>query len=255
MKLSSKIFILLAILLIAGNLFAADEDSFDRFFNQGNQYYQDKIFDSAIVAYEQALKTGYESSSIYFNLGNAYFKDGDLGHAILNYKKANRLSPGDDDIINNLKFASRYTTVPMEGVTLNPITGIMDDIVSRFSLNSLAWISSLFFVLAIVIMILKFGLSYQNNILKAGLIISVILCLTVSIFTTYKYQTQYLTEYGVIVADSSTVYTGPTTDADVELEGAPGLVVEILGKAGDFYNIQFENNRRGWINQKLIEII
>lgn len=70
--------------------------------------------------------------------------------------------------------------------------------------------------------------------------------------TTFKYRHDYGTDRGIIIADESEVYTGPSEQSDVELEGAPGLVVEIIGQSNGFYNVLFENKRRGWIKKELV---
>lgn len=250
MKLSSNIFVLLLLVAVA-----VQADDIGNLYEEGNQFYEAKQFDSAIVKYEQILNEGKESANLYFNLGNAYFKEGDLGHAILHYQRAKRLKPSDDDIINNLEFASQFTTVPMEGVELNPINSFMASLVASFNVNSLAWISSVLFVLFIVALIFRWGLHWSQAYWRYISRILLVFVLISATLTTFKYRNEYLTERAVIVAAESTVYTGPTVNSDVELEGAPGLVVEIVDESGEFYNILFENKRRGWIQKRLVEVI
>ena len=79
-----------------------------------------------------------------------------------------------------------------------------------------------------------------------------ILLVIISGLTTFKYRNDYLTRRAVIIAEQPTVYTGASEQSDVELEGAPGLIVEILSESSDFYNVLFENKRRGWIKKALI---
>ncbi len=239
--------ILLAMALIA----QAQEDDFDK----ANKYYEDKDYDSAVRMYESILDKDVESAALYYNLGNAYFKKGDLGHAILNYMKAKRLDPSDEAIRHNLDFARQFSRVRMEGVTLNPIDSFLGSVVDPYRLNTLAWISSVFFILFFVFLILRYGLGMWNTATKVGAIISLILLLTVAGLTTFKYRTEYLTERAVIVAEDSPVYTGPSDQSDKELEGAPGLVVKIIDQSGDYYNVLFENMRRGWIKKDLVAII
>jgi uncharacterized protein YgiM (DUF1202 family) len=59
----------------------------------------------------------------------------------------------------------------------------------------------------------------------------------------------------VLIAEDCPVTTGPSEQSDVELEGAPGLVVEVLDESGDYYNVLFENKRRGWIRKELVAVI
>jgi hypothetical protein len=56
----------------------------------------------------------------------------------------------------------------------------------------------------------------------------------------------------VIVAEEAPVTTGPSPQSDLELQGAPGLIVEIVGETPDYYNVLFENKRRGWLKKDLV---
>lgn len=241
------LYLLLALVALTSLAMAQDDE-----FAMANKFYEDKDFDSAIRLYESTLNQGYESAPLYFNLGNAYFKKGDLGHAILNYIKARRLDPTDDDIAHNLEFARRFSRIQMEGVQLNPIEAFLSSLVANYHLNSLAWISSLFFILFVGVLIVRYGLGFNSSLVRSGLVIGLILVVITSGLTTFKYRHEYLTRRGVIVAEESTVYTGPSEQSDVELEGAPGLVVEILDENNDYYNVLFENKRRGWVKKSII---
>ena len=221
-------------------------------FAQANKFYEDRDPGSAIRLYEAILARGEESAELYFNLGNAYFKQGDLGHAIVNYLRAKRLAPGDDDIRHNLAFAKQFSTVQMEGVALNPVHSFMISLVDSYRLNALAWMASAVFVLFVLVLLVRFGLAINTSVVRvATAVLAVVLVAAVGL-TTFKYRHEYLTPRAVIVAEECPVMTGPSEQADVELQGAPGLVVEILAEDAGFVEVQFENNRRGWVMRDLI---
>lgn len=237
--------------LVALTAAAASKDEFTR----ANGQYQEKQYDAAIAAYQSILSQGYESAPVYFNLGNAYFKKGDLGNAILNYLRARRLDPADDDIRGNLEFARRLTSVQLEGVALNPISNLFESITAPYRLSTLAWISSLLFILVIALLALRFGLAVFLPFIKPGLVIVLVLLAASSYLTTFKYRHDYLTRRAVIIAAQSDVRTGPSEQSDFELQGEPGLVVEVLAETGGYYNVLFENQRRGWIRKESVAVI
>jgi tetratricopeptide (TPR) repeat protein len=221
-------------------------------FARGNQFFQGKQYKQAIESYRAVLSSGEESANLYFNLGNAYFKDGDLGYAILYFLKAKRLAPGDDDIRSNLEFAKKMTSVQLEGVALNPVNSLLDSIVSSYRLSTLAWWSSLFFVLLMVLLILRFGLGWTHQWIRPGTITILVILAAVSFLTTFKYREESVTRRAVIVATESEVRTGPNDQSDIELHGEPGLIVKILAESGDYYKVLFENQRQGWIKKILV---
>jgi len=244
---------LVALLLLsaAGSLFAQDQSEVEAF-RMGNKFYEEKDYASATRMYQSILAQGLESAELYFNLGNACFKGGDLGHAIVYYLKAQRLDPGNDDISHNLEFARRFSRVQMEGVALNPVSSFLSATVAPYSLNTLAWASSLLVVLLTVLLMFRWGLGFTAVTLRAGITAMVVLLIVSASLTTFKYRHDYLTRRAVIIAEESPVHTGASEQSDIELQGAPGLVVEILEESGDYYNVLFENKRRGWIRKDLV---
>lgn len=242
------------LLVVLCPLIAQAEDSAG-LFKQGNVYFEQKQYDSAIANYQAILESGVESAPVYFNLGNAYFRQGDLGHAILNFLKARRLDPDNEDIIANLEYARRYTSVQMEGVKLNPVRGFLESMVSPYRLSTLAWLASVFFVLLMLFLTVRYGLGFKNSWVRAGVAFSLILLLASGSLATAKYDFEYLTDRGVIVSEQATVRTGPSTASERELEASPGLIVEIVDQSGDWYNVIFENLRRGWIRKELVAVV
>jgi tetratricopeptide (TPR) repeat protein len=224
-------------------------------FETGNKYYEQGEYQSAVLMYKKVEESGIESASLYYNLGNAYFKSGDLGRAVLYYHRAKRLAPSDPDIASNLEFAGKFTTVKMEGVELNPISTFFSTLVGKYHLKTLGWIASFWFILFVCLLIVKYGLQFQFVGLNVAVMLALSLALVSSGLTTFKFRTEFLDKRAVITAQDASVYSGPSSNTDLEFEGSPGLIVEIVKESGDFYDVLFENKRRGWIKKNLLEVI
>lgn len=238
------------LVLSIGSALAQNND-----FETGNKYYEQGEYESAITMYHKVEEAGLESAPLYYNLGNAYFKNGDLGRAILYYNRAKRLNPADPDIQNNLEFAGRFSTIRMEGVELNPINSFLQSIVGDYRLKTLGWAASLCFIIFMGLLIVKYGLQIQFIGLNTAVMLTLILVVISAGLTTFKYRTDFLNKRAVILAQESSVYSGPSANSDLEFEGSPGLVVEIVRESGDFYDVLFENKRRGWVKKDLLEVI
>lgn len=245
----SKLGIILVLALVTS---AGAVDVTDSLFGEGNRAFENNDYPAAIDLYLSATDQGVESAALYFNLGNAYFKAGDLGRAVLYYHRAHRLAPTDEDLIHNQEFARQFSTVQMEGVQLNPINSFMQSLVSSYRLDTLAWAASAVFVLFCLLLIWRFGLGYSNSPQRVSTVVVMIVLLGISGLTTFKYRTDYLTRWAVVVAPDSRVLSGPNERAELEFEGSPGLVVEIVAETGDYYNVLFENKRRGWVKKSLL---
>jgi tetratricopeptide (TPR) repeat protein len=224
-------------------------------FNRANQFFQDKAYDSALVLYQGIERQGMESPELYYNIGNSYFKKGDLGHAILYYMRAKRLNPGDDDITSNLAFAKGFTRIQMEGVQLNPVYSLVESVLDPVRLNTLAWFASGLFIVLFILLTVRFGLGRNSSIIRGALAASLVLLVAAAFATTFKYRHDYTTMRAVVVAEDCPVQSGPTDQAQTELRGAPGLVVEIVGQAGDYFQVLFENKRQGWVRRDQLAVI
>lgn len=224
-------------------------------FNRANQYYADKAFDSALAVYQSIERTGLESAELYFNIGNCHFKSGDLGRAVLYYLRAKRLSPSDDDINANLAFTRGFTRIQMEGVELNPVYSLVESVLDPMALTTTAWIASGLFVLLFLLLTLRFGFGWNYTAVRITLGVLSVLLLCAVFATTFKYRHDYVVTRAVVVAEDCPVLSGPTPQAQTELHGAPGLIVEIVGVSGDYYNVLFENKRRGWILKDRLAVV
>ncbi len=224
-------------------------------FSLANEYYEQKKYANAIETYQVILESGVESAALYFNLGNAYFKEGDLGHAVLYYLRAKRLDPSDEDIRHNLQFAQQFSSVKMEGVQLNPIQSFFVSLVDPYPLEVLAWLSSGLFILFLVLLVVRYGLGTVGISVRVLTAFSLVLLVGSVGLTTLKYRHDYLTRRAVIITEEAPVQTGPSDQSDLELQGAPGLVVEILDESGDYLNVLFENKRRGWIKRDYLAVV
>ncbi len=247
------LFILTATLVSLGS--KAYSITADSLFAVANRLYDNKDYSRALEGYLRLEKNYQISAALYYNIGNCYFKQNKLGYAILYYLRAKRLKPTDDDINANLAFARQFMPTRLEGVRINPVTAFLDTLVAPFTINGIAWASSIAFIIFILFLCLKLYFEWRGFRIKfIGYIIFVILLLF-SGLTTYKYRTDYMVKKGVIVTDQAQIYSGPGEDNDLEFTGAYGLTFQIENSTGKYYLAVFENQRRGWIKKENAEVI
>jgi len=68
---------------------------------QANEAYRQKQYDSAALLYEQVVKQ-QPAATAYYNLGNAYYRANKIGPAVLSYERALRLQPDFTAAADNL---------------------------------------------------------------------------------------------------------------------------------------------------------
>lgn len=252
MPKSPVLLLVAAVLILNSPGYTLDVDSL---FLQANKHFEDKDYSLALNDYLGLEETGYVSASLYFNIGNCYFKEGKLGYAVLYYLRARRLSPNDEDINANLAFARQFMPTRLEGVEVNPITAFLGTVVAPFTLEALAWMASILFVIFMLFLSAVIYLQFRGLFFKITAYSLLALLIVSAGMTTYKYRTEYLTKKGVLVAEEARVYSAPTDDSDLEFIGAFGLTFEIDKAEDGYYLVVFENKRKGWIQKVNVEII
>ena len=72
--------------------------------------------DEALAAFRQAgdkfqavVDAGIDNGKLYYNLGNTHLRLGEIGAAIADYRRAQRLTPDDQRLRANLRFARSLT--------------------------------------------------------------------------------------------------------------------------------------------------
>lgn len=62
-------------------------------------------YEDAARNFESLIDSGVENGKLYYNLGNTYVRLGRIGKAIACYRRAEKLSPGDANLAENLRYA------------------------------------------------------------------------------------------------------------------------------------------------------
>ena len=94
--------ILLACTLLLNTLVCLAGDNAGVLWGQGNTFYNQKQYDSAIICFEKITALKPDKADIYFNLGNTYYRMNNIGMAVLNYERALQLKPDYKEAKENL---------------------------------------------------------------------------------------------------------------------------------------------------------
>ena len=164
------------IILTISSSFAAPVDLW---FEKANTYYENKVYDSAVVYYEKILESGFRSSDVYYNLGNAYFRLNKLGLAILHFEKARKFAPTDSDIITNIRFAQLNIVDRVPEPQRSFLDTIMWRLHTLFSLNAQLWI----LLVCLLILSLSFALGlFASHNIRLWLTYLASICIILSTF-------------------------------------------------------------------------
>lgn len=246
--------IIIILFLFANKLYAVDNSSL---FIKANDLYKNGRYDTAIILYNDILKSGVESSELYFNIGNAYFKKKDISNAILNYERAHKLAPGDDDINFNLQLAQ---TMIVDKINILPeffLLSWLRNFRELFSTDAWAKISITLFIFVLIIT----GIYLYTNRLwlkKISFWLGIVF-IVFSIMALYNsYSTKKAIEsqsWAIVMTPSVTIKSSPDEDGTDLFVIHEGTKVWINDKVENWLKIRIADGNNGWIKKTDIEAI
>ena len=250
-----RTFSCIALLLIVAEPGAAQVS--DQLFQQGNIYYQQGNYASAVERYESILKTGVTSGELHFNLGNAYYKQGNMGKAILHYERALRLMPADEDLQHNLQLANLLIVDRIDVAPRLFIWDTWDAIKAWFSLSGITWtVWIIFMCTAAAVVVILLARSYALR--KAGMIASLalgVLLLFAAVILVDKAAEAGRNDEAIVIAAITTVKNSPDAKSSDAFVLHAGVKVLVTDNVGSWLNIRLADGKAGWIEGAAVEKI
>ncbi len=244
--LSACLFLLLACLLFSATSAQSAEDTISTLFQNGNTAYSQGRYDQAIGLYEQILSERGSSQFILYNLANSYAQTGRTGRAILNYERALLLSPGNSDIRGNLELVRKNQGLFQEEPSL------ATRFIQFLGLNqwALLGLSCLLFITLVQATSIRLSLGRQ---LKSWLSGSLMILLFLSFFAAFSHYRQW--HSAVVVEPDMRLLLSPFSSASSTGILQEGRIVVPGKKHGNFFLIEDETGRSGWLDASAIEFI
>jgi tetratricopeptide (TPR) repeat protein len=214
--------------------------------------YKSGDYAAAISGLESIADSGVRNGELFYNIGNAHLKNNDLGRAILWYERARRLIPNDPDLNFNLTYARSLTRdAPEEGqASLVRIFFFWKYQLSAPTILILALAGNLlFWCLA-----MGWRFTRRRGLRRAMLI--VLVPTVVFIFTAgFNYYEGAHRRQGIVLTEQAPVRSGleaTSTELFILHAGAKVKVVKTL-KA--HFQIQFSDDKIGWVEQSQVGLI
>ncbi len=224
---------------------------------KGNNFYQNKEYEKAIIAYEQLIREGYEGISLYYNLGNAYYRTGKIGFAILNYERALELSPSDEDIQYNLALANAKTIDRVEMLPTFFIFQWWEGLLAFFTLTG--WTYTAYFFYIVVLASTAFYFLTKNRRIQKisfylGLAAVLLLSVTASLLAV-KINRELSVKNAVIVEPEAAVKLSPDSNGSDAFIIHEGLKVKLEDNVQEWVKIKLLDGKVGWVQKEYLRVI
>ena len=239
----------IVVLILAGNLFAADVPAE---FNAANRLYAEGRFAAAAGTYEKILQSGAVSPALYFNYGNAEFKLGQLGRAIAAYRRAELLAPRDDEVRANLGFVRNQ----VEGPALRESRwSRIAEWLGVLTLNEWTMLAAGAFWLAFLLFAIRqLRPAWRPRLrgLTFGVVaLTILLCAGLGAAAAVHFSKPT----AVVIEPAVTARSGPFAEAQDAFTAHDGAELAVLNQRDHWLQVSDGAGRIGWLPANQVEIL
>jgi|TARA_B110000116_G_C16687308_1_gene513567 tetratricopeptide (TPR) repeat protein len=247
---------LLALLGLFLNLFMTGQSP-DELFSQGNEAYNDGLYEKAIDSYEKILNQKVHSVAVYFNLGNTYYRMGSIAESIFYFEMANKLSPNEKDVINNIKYAKNMSLDSIEELPKSQFAIIIEKIMNFLSINN--WTNlTLFFAWLFSSLFAVYIWNRESIIKRIFFIASIMTFFLLSTSFIILHNKENIIEEnnaGIVFEKQINVQSEPNFRSDILFNLNEGTKIIVLEKLEEWLKIRIANGAEGWIENKSIKFL
>lgn len=233
-------------------------DEIERWFQQGNQFYQVAQYDSAMHYYHKILQNGYESGVLYYNLANCYYKTQQWGLAILYYERAKKWMPNDPDVKNNLAVANLRIVDKIKPAPSFILIRWVEDVIHLFPRIFIRWATIGFYFLGmgfLIFWILSRSMRFRQWSLRIAIFTGILFSLFGLIWFAQVREAN-TKRCAVILAPKVEVLSAPSEQSSVVLFSLhEGTKVALDREQGEWQEIILPDRKVGWVKKEVLGII
>lgn len=214
-------------------------------------------YHKAVEIYNRLVERNLSSYALYYNLGNAYFKENEVAKAILYYHRALRLAPGEEDIRYNLSVAETKVKDTIEKLPEFFLAQWFNSL--RRTMSCTAWtVLSLAALAAALGLFLTYLLARRMSLRKTGFygtLAALTLFVAAGWFAAEERRSMLDRSEAVVMVSSLAVKSSPDRSATDLFVLHEGTTLKIRNRLDGWCEITIADGKKGWIEERKIEVI
>lgn len=222
---------------------------------KGNEFYQQKAYDSAAYYFEEIAASMPADATIYFNLGNTYYRLNKIGLSVLNYQRALRRKPDYKEASDNLLLAQ--SRIP--GGVQSPQPEIF--FIRWWQSITAPGLTMLWAILSLISFIVLIGLLLYRRLRRGefrvrpqvlgALVLIWLTCLLLAFSSVFA----ALSQLKGVVLKAGTAFSSETKSPKGGETISEGITVKISGKQGANYTVELPDGREGKIAVDAVALV
>ena len=212
-------------------------------------------FREARDGFQAVVDAGIENGQLYYNLGNTHLRLGDLGQAIADYRRAQRLTPNDERLKANLRFARSLRRSQIEASGKRTLLRTVFFWHYSWPLPARRTGAMVSYCLFWVLLAVR-GLWPQVKV-RYPVLACLAVWLPLSTSAAIDLHSRRTVTEGVLVANDVVVRKGNGEGYDAQFEQALGEGVElrVIEQRGGWVRIELADGNQGWVREREVELL
>ena len=196
----------------------------------------------------------------YQALGNDFYDDREYGRAILAYERGLKLKPGDDALHNNLRYVRGEMGIDRPEIKEFFLVRWWRNLGAFFGVRLAKWIALVFWALAVAgatfWYLRRFDMAETRRFALLPLA-GVFLALSLFFYLLGGSRAEYLAydREAILVARTADLRVAPGADATLEDQLTEGIKLQILDTFDEYAKVSLEDGRQGWVPGEALERI
>jgi len=242
---------IIVIFILLATLRCLAAEPYNVLWQRGDQFYQQKEYDSAAYYFEQIAAQKPWNAEVYYNLGNTYYRLNRMGPAILNYERALRINPEYKEAKDNLVLAKSRVSNRIQNN--NVIFFVL-----WFHFLTEATKATMWTILSLIAFLSVLGFSLVRRLRKGLSSIppqfTGILIITWAVLLTLAFaaSNNKVNSERAVVMDNDTPLMNNQHQGKPQILVPEGTTVELKGENNGWTEVQLPDGRTGWIQTSSI---
>jgi len=242
---------IIVIFILLATLRCLAAEPYNVLWQRGDQFYQQKEYDSAAYYFEQIAAQKPWNAEVYYNLGNTYYRLNRMGPAILNYERALRINPEYKEAKDNLVLAKSRVSNRIQNN--NEIF-----FVQWWHFLTEGTKATMWTILSLIAFLSVLGFSLVKRLRKGlssippQLIGVLIVVWSVLLTLSFAASNNKVTSERAVVMDNDTPLMNNQHQGKPQILVPEGTTVELKGENNGWTEVQLPDGRTGWIQTSSI---
>jgi tetratricopeptide (TPR) repeat protein len=211
--------------------------------------YKKGEYSKALEKYTEYLDRGIESPELYLNIGNCYYRMGNFGESLLYYRKAWFLSPGNENINNNLTLFSKEQSNP------NPFISFFSKIVNKISLRTFSYLFVLSFTFLVVVLSIRFIQTVRLINFPTNPLLFVFGLFFIFSLIGFSIWYSRAKSRWVVMTETTIAYSGPSEDFKQLIRVDEAEEGSLIREDDGWWLIHFYSGTGGWIDSTYASLV